>query len=156
MVKRVQLDVIDGGAGVPPEPEWKLRYSDDLDIALARETWRRVVTEMRAAEVLSVVNGHAIERLVEFRIIYEQAGRYVAEQGHLLKRARAKTGQWNLWWSVMRQAEETLRLIEAELGISPVRRSKATKAPKPAVRKPVPADEWLNPPTSALSTRNTR
>jgi hypothetical protein len=35
----MDLHTIDGGDGVPPEPEWALHYSDDLDVAAGRITF---------------------------------------------------------------------------------------------------------------------
>ena len=143
MAKPDKITVIGGGGGVPPEPNWTLTFADELDQVLASGAWTAVISEMRQAEILSVANGHAIKRLVEFRIHYEHAARHVAENGPVLKRVRAKTGQWNPWWSVMRQADEKIRALEAELGISPVRRAKAGKVARPGPKRWSPADEFL-------------
>jgi P27 family predicted phage terminase small subunit len=146
MVKKPTVRVIEGGDGTPPEPDWAMYFADDLDLLLARETWRTVVAEMREAQILSVGTGHLIYRLVQFRVIYERAARQVAEHGPILKRPRAKVGVWSPWWSVMRQSSEELRQIEAELGISPARRSRAGKVARAKPRGWVPADEFLSKP----------
>jgi len=57
---------------------------------------------------------------------------------------KAKAGQWNPHWSVMRQADDAIKLLEAELGIAPVRRSKATKAERKQ-RKSRPSDAFIRP-----------
>lgn len=122
------ISEIDGGAGVPPEPDWSDLYSDDLDIAAAHEEWGIVVRELRDAGVLSVANGHAVKRLIQFRVEFERAARQVAEDGSVVKAQRTGVPQHNPYWVVMRQADEAIRVLEAELGIAPTRRGKATQA----------------------------
>jgi phage terminase small subunit len=60
---------------------------------------------------------------------YERAAKHVAEHGAILppKNKRTKVGQWNPFWSVMRQADKAILALEAELGLSPVCRGKAEK-----------------------------
>jgi phage terminase small subunit len=82
---------------------------------------------MRSAGTLSCGNGHAIKRLVEHRVTYEMAMARVAKQGAVVRSVRTRGQVANPWWRVVRQAEETVRLLEAELGIAPVRRGKAKK-----------------------------
>jgi P27 family predicted phage terminase small subunit len=124
--------VIIGGDGEPEEPEWRLVYENEDDLAIAHGEWGRVVREMREAQILSVVNGSAIRRLCDFRVQYERAARHVAENGAVLppKTKRSKHANWNPWWSVMRQADEAIRYLETELGISPLRRKRAGKVTK--------------------------
>lgn len=136
------LSVIDGGDGMPPEPDWTAIYSDVMDIALARETWQQVTREMQAIGTLSVVNGHAIWRLCTFRIVFERAARAAADQGAVIKAKKTGVLQYSPHWIVSRQADEAMRAIEAELGISPLRRSKAGKAPGRARPKRA-ADRYL-------------
>lgn len=121
-------------------------FADDDDLAAAHEEWGVVTRELVEAGTLAVSNGHAIKRLVEFRVQYERAARHVAEHGSLLKPTskKAKVGQWNPYWSVMRQADESIRIAEAELGISPVRRGKAAKVQR-GKKAPRAADKFLKP-----------
>lgn len=139
------MDLIEGGSGVPEEPDWGSIYADEFDVAMAHEFWGVATRELQSNGVLSVANGHAVKRLVDFRVQYERAARQVAEVGPVAKSTRKrgnKTGQWNPYWSVMRQADEAVRVLEAELGIPPVRRGKATKVlnAKKTVRA---ADKYL-------------
>jgi P27 family predicted phage terminase small subunit len=136
------LRTIEGGDGLPPEPDWSATYNDVLDQALARETWGQVTREMMEAGTLAVVNGHAIQRLVNFRIIYERAARAAAEQGAVIKAKKTGVLQYSPHWIVSRQADDAMRALEAELGISPLRRSRAGKAVGRA-RKSRPADRYL-------------
>lgn len=135
---------IDGGSGLPPEPDWTDLYNDEFDIAAAHEEWGIVVRELQDAGTVCVANGHSIKRLVHFRIQYERSSRHVAEHGPVLKGKRAKVGQWNPHWSVMRQADEAIRVIEAELGLAPTRRGKATKVTR-VKKAPKAADAYLKP-----------
>jgi P27 family predicted phage terminase small subunit len=136
----MDLRAIDGGDGRPPEPEWSFHYSDGLDVAAARDEWGVVVREMQGAETLSVANEHAIRRLVEFRIQWRRASEHVAEHGPIIP---AKTGgQWNPFWSVMRQADDKIRALEAELGLAPRRRAAAVKT-KRRMNRGTAADDYI-------------
>lgn len=140
----MSVTVLDGGDGLPPEPDWSAIFDDDLDQTTAHEHWDIVTRELKSAATLTVANGHSIKRLVEFRVQYERASRHVAEKGAILAPTNKKTkvGQWNPYWSVMRQADDAIRVIEAELGIAPVRRGKAVKVAKKQ-RQGRAADEFL-------------
>jgi phage terminase small subunit len=121
--------------GEPIEPNWQMTYVDD-DLIIAREQWAQIIREMRIEEILTVANGHAIMRLVDFRIQYERARRHVAEYGPVFPVKKKdddkpeKQGQWNPMWGVMRHCDEAIMRLETELGISPLRRDKAGKVQK--------------------------
>lgn len=136
------FETIPGGAGTPPEPDWESLYSDPLDIAAAVEEWGTIIRELKDAQALTVANGHACKRLVQFRIVYERAARQVAEHGPVTKAKRTQVPTWNLQWSVMKQAEESIRALEAELGIPPTRRGKIVKAVRKQP-KPKASDAYL-------------
>lgn len=138
------LTAVPGGDGVPAEPDWSAIYNDILDLDLAHEEWGIVVREMTEAQTVAVVNGHAIMRLVMFRVQYERSARNIAENGAVLKAKRTGVPQYNPHWPIMRQADEAIRVLEAELGLAPVRRGKASKVQrgKKAVRA---ADSYLKP-----------
>lgn len=140
------LSTIEGGDGLPPEPDWQSIYDDELDIGTAHELWGVITREMSTAKTISVANGHAIKRLIEFHVQYEHSSRHVAEKGAILAPTskKAKVGQWNPHWSVMRQADDAMKMLESELGISPLRRGKTTKAERKQ-RKDRPSDAFLRP-----------
>jgi P27 family predicted phage terminase small subunit len=142
------ITAINGGDGLPPEPDWSQIFTDEFDLALAHGEWGIVTRELASVAVLSVANGHAIRRLVEFRVQYERSARHVAEKGAILAPTskKAKTGQWNPHWSVMRQAEDAMRALEAELGLAPTRRAKAAKVQR-GKATPRAADGYLRPRT---------
>lgn len=137
-------ELIIGGDGEPPEPDWRLIYANEDDLAAAFEQWRNIIRELKECQTLSVANGHAIRRLVDFRIQYERASRHVAEHGPVLKskRRNVKVGQWNPFWAVLRHCEEVIRHLETELGISPLRRDRAGKVQKRG-RQARAADAYL-------------
>ncbi len=137
------LTAIEGGDGEPAEPDWHLVYANEVDIEVARAEWGLIVREMKDVETLAVANGHAIQRLVEFRVQYRRAANQVAENGAILQAsAKGKSGQWNPFWSVMRQADSKIMILEAELGLSPRRRTSAAKA-KRRLKVGRPADDYL-------------
>lgn len=128
------------------EPDWKAIFTDADDQAEAAEQWATVVEELTTAGTLTVANGHTMTRLVEFRIQYRKAARHVAEHGAILTAKRAKVGQWNPWWGVMRQADERIVVLEGKLGIDPVSRGKATKAVTRGGKKKKALDAYLSTP----------
>lgn len=140
----MSFDAIPGNDGVPSEPDWSSLYGDELDIAEAHEQWGVVVREMRDSGTLTASNGHAVRRLVEFRVQYERASRHVAEFGPILKGKRAKVGQWNPYWSVMNHAAEKIVALEKALGISPDGRTKAGKVQR-AKKASRASDAYLKP-----------
>ena len=128
------------------EPDWSAVFSDPADLAAAREQWATVSDELAAAGTLAVANGNTVTRLVEFRIQYRKAAKHVAEHGAILSAKRAKVGQWNPWWAVMRQADERIVVLESKLGIDPVSRGKTTKVQR-GKKKSRAADAYLKPST---------
>lgn len=140
----MSFTAVDGGDGVPVEPDWSSIYADEFDIVSAHDEWGIVTREMHDGGVLAVANGHAIRRLVEFRIQYERSSRHVAEHGPVLKGKRAKVGQWNPHWSVMNHAAEKIVVLEKALGISPDARGKTTKVQR-GKKAPRAADSYLKP-----------
>ena len=82
---------------------------------------------MQESGTITVANGHAIRRLIEFRVQYGRASRIVARQGTIVPAKRTRVPQINPYWVIMRQADDALKVLEAELGIAPVRRARAAK-----------------------------
>lgn len=136
-----------GGDGSPPEPDWPSLYSDELDVAAAREAWGIALRELRDAGGLVVANGDAIGRLVQFRIVFNRASRQVAEMGAVLPAKGRRQPQYNPYWTVMKQSDEAIRVLEAELGIAPTRRGKITKVDR-AKKASRAADRFLSKPAA--------
>ena len=139
----MSLSAISGSDGVPPEPEWSAIFADKCDLASAKEHWGAAIRELRAEGTLTVANGHAIRRLVEFRVQYERAARHVAEYGAIQEAKFATVGQFNPYWAVMKHASDEIRLLEAELGIAPTRRGRTTKV-KRAEKISRASDKYLD------------
>lgn len=136
-----------GGDGLPPEPDWPSLYSDELDIAAARETWGVKLRELKEAGGLVVANGDAIARLVQFTVVFNRASRHVAEMGAVLPAKGKRQPQYNPYWTVMKQADEAIRSAEAELGIAPTRRGKITKVDR-AKKAARAADAFIGKPAA--------
>jgi P27 family predicted phage terminase small subunit len=111
----------------------------------AQDTWSATIQEMMTAGTLTRANGPAIRRLVDFTIIYARAARHVAESGPVLKAKRAKTGQWNPYFSAMNKASAEIRALEADLGLTPTTRGKSAKVHSRAPRPWVASDEFISP-----------
>lgn len=145
MTRPAKITAIDGGDGEPPFPiDWKTTYSDKAELASLQEEWNLVISEMKTAQTLSVVNGHAVRRLVEFRHQYRKAAAHVAQHGPMLPARDPEAAQdiWNPMWAVMRHCEKAIRDIESELCLAPLRRGRAGKVEKRA-RQSRPSDAYL-------------
>jgi P27 family predicted phage terminase small subunit len=139
------MNVVDGTGEIIPEPDWPSLFSDELDIAAAREYWRSVTGEMRDRQLLAPANAHMLRRLVCSYVVYDRALRQVAEQGAVTKprRGNAKAiARVSPYFTAMREAGSDATALEAELGLSPRRRSSATKAERKA-RVARAADAYL-------------
>jgi P27 family predicted phage terminase small subunit len=122
------LDVIEGGDGMPLEPDWSLLFSDANELTTAHEHWSTVVTTMRSAETLTVANGHAIKRLVLAQVVFDRACVAIARDG-AVRRVKG-VDRRNPQWMLARQSAEMAANIEAELGLPPSRRHRVGKAPR--------------------------
>lgn len=136
---------IDGTGEIVPEPDWPSLFSDDLEIAAANEHWRRITTELKDRALMSAANAHALQRLVVAYVLYDRSLREVAEHGAVVrpKRGNPKAiARTSPHFGAMRELASDAAVLEAEFGLSPRRRSAATKAER-AKRSSRAADEFV-------------
>ena len=136
---------IDGTGEIVPEPDWESLFSDVLEVAAAREHWRRVLTELRERQLVSPGNAHALMRLVVCYVIGDRAIREVAENGAVLKPKRGNSraiARTSPHLTVMREMMSDAAVLEQEFGLSPRRRSAATKVQN-VKKAPRAADNYL-------------
>lgn len=129
------------------EPDWALLLTDGLEIAAAAEHWRQITTEMKGRDTLAASNGHAIQRLVLSYVLYDRSSREVAENGAVLKPKRGNPkaiARLSPYYTAMREAGVDAERMEAELGLSPRRRSGVAKVQR-KVEKRTGADRFLKP-----------
>lgn len=141
------METVEGTGEIVPEPHWRLLLSDDLEVQAATEYWRLITTEMRERSLLSPANCHSLQRLVLAYINYDRSARDVAENGAVTKPRRGNTkaiARLSPHYTAMREAGADAATLEAELGISPRRRSTASKVDKKA-RSARAADQYLRP-----------
>lgn len=133
-----------GGGGVPPEPDWRSIFGKAADRKAAAEYWRSIISEMRAAEKLSVANSHSIKRLVVAYVTFDISAREVAKAGPVMKAPKTGVPTYNPWWTTMSNASSQAQTLEKELCITPRERNSGGKVAKPARRK-TGADQYLAP-----------
>ncbi|EHK54702.1 hypothetical protein [Allomesorhizobium alhagi] len=73
--------------GVPIE----LFFAEASDAEASHEQWSIVCRELQDGGTLAISNGHAIKRLVKFRVQFEQSSCH----GPIITAKRAKIGLWN-------------------------------------------------------------
>jgi hypothetical protein len=147
--KTSTLSVIDGGSGAPPEPDWAVYYSDELDLGFVRAQWRSVTSEMRDAQTLCADNGDVIKRLIGLRLEADRQLRSMGESGAIRAAKRTKVRQIDPSWTVFKQASEAAAALEAELALSPRRRNSGGKVQRKAKRATA-ADEFVSRKPAAV------
>lgn len=138
------VDVIPGGDGVPPEPNWLRYFGRKADRDAASEHWKRIVSDMRGAEKLAVVNTHAIQRLVVAYVTYDISAKAVLKLGPVVPAPRTKVLTYNPWWTTMSNAASQAEALEKQLCLSPRDRGTGAKVEKKA-RRTTGADRYLKP-----------
>lgn len=125
---------IEGGDGVPPEPNWRTIFGRAADREAAASYWRDVVSELRGAEKLAVANAHSIKRLVVAYVMYDLSAKEVARSGPVIKAAKTGVPTYNPWWSTMSNADSQAAALEKALCVSPRDRGTGAKVEKKARR----------------------
>lgn len=135
---------IDGGEGVPPEPNWRSIFGRAADREAASSYWKAVISEMRTAQKLAVANSHSIKRLVVAYVTYDISAREVLKTGPVMKAKKTGVPTYNPWWTTMSNAASQAQALEKELCLSPRDRGNGTAIAKPA-RRSTGADRYLKP-----------
>jgi P27 family predicted phage terminase small subunit len=133
---------IDGGDGVPPEPNWRSIFGRAADRTAAAEYWRSIVSEMRRAEKLAVANAHSIKRLVVAYVTYDISAREVLKSGPVIIAKKTRVPTYNPWWTTMSNAASQAQALEKELCVSPRDRNNGGRVEKKA-RRATGADAYL-------------
>ncbi|QQN73944.1 P27 family phage terminase small subunit [Croceicoccus sp. YJ47] len=141
------MNAVEGTGGIVAEPDWALLLSDGLEQEAASGHWRRVTNEMRDRDTLAASNAHAVQRLVLSYILYDRCSRDVAENGAVTKPKRGNPkaiARLSPYFQAMREAGSDAERLEADLGLTPRRRSSVTKVQKRTERKTASAN-YLKP-----------
>lgn len=136
--------VIEGGDGVPPQPNWRRLFGRVDDRAEAACYWLEIVSEMRGAEKLAVANAHSIKRLVVAYVTFDISAREVLKSGPVIKAKRTGVATYNPWWTTMSNAASQAQALEKELCISPRDRNSGGRVERKA-RRATGADAYLKP-----------
>jgi phage terminase small subunit len=135
---------VEGGDMTPPEPDWGCRYQHQADRDLAAGTWAEVVSDLRSRQALSPANGDSICRLIDMRVAYRDVQKELDERGVMLTTKETLTRYANPALHLLRGIDESIRQLESELCIAPLRRARAGKVQRKA-RAARPADAYLRP-----------
>jgi P27 family predicted phage terminase small subunit len=127
------MNLVEDTGSIVEQPDWESLFNDELEIGAATEHWRRITTEMRDRSLLAPGNAHALQRLVVAYVLYDRSLREVAEHGAVTKPKRGNSraiARTSPHFTAMRELASDAAALEAEFGLSPRRRSAATKAEK--------------------------
>ena len=143
------MELVENTGEIVPEPHWRLLLTDEIEIEAAGLYFRHITGEMRERNLLSPVNAHAIQRLVVAYIIHDRCSRHVLEEGMVTKPKRGNSraiARISPHFTAMREAGSDAASLEAELGLSPRRRTTAGKVERKS-RSARAADNYLRPVT---------
>jgi P27 family predicted phage terminase small subunit len=138
------LDVIEGGEGSPPEPNWKAIFGRAADRKAAAEHWKCIVAELHTAQKLAAANAHAILRLVVAYMTFDRSAKEVMKVGPVIKAKTTGVPSHNPWWTTMTGAAAQAASLEKELCISPRDRNAGGKVERKQ-RKTTAAANYLKP-----------
>ena len=138
------IAVIEGGDGIPPEPNWRAIFGRKADRDAAAEYWRSLIVELRGAEKLAAANGHSLKRLVVAYVTYDISAKEVLRSGPVMLAKRTRVPTYNPWWTTMSNAASQAAALEKELCISPRDRGAGMKVERKAQRK-TGASAYLKP-----------
>lgn len=127
------------------EPDWPRLLPDRGEQEAASEHWRRVAGEMHDLEILSLANGHSLQRLVLAYLVYDRCSKSVAADGlvtHPSKDNPKAIARLSIHYKAMREAENTAERLEGQLGLTPGKRGRVGKVTKKRERK-AGADAFL-------------
>lgn len=130
-----------------PEPNWTKLLDDSRERLQAKGHWKRITGEMKERETLSASNGHSVQRLVLAYVMYDRCSTALAKDGLVEEPAKDNPraiARLSIYYKAMSEAEKTAERLEAQLGLSPQRRSKVGKVTKKRGRS-AGADAFLGP-----------
>ena len=130
-----QLVEIEGGDGVPPEPNWRTIFGRAADREAAAAYWKSIISELRGAEKLAVANSHSIKRLVVAYVTYDISAKEVLKSGPVIKAKKTGVPTYNPWWTTMSNADSQAAALEKSLCISPRERGTGAKVEKRVKRQ---------------------
>lgn len=133
---------IQGGDGIPPEPNWRTVFGRAVDREAAAGYWRDIVSELRSTDKLAVANAHSIKRLAVAYVMYDRSAKEVARSGPVMKAPKTKVPTYNPWWTTMSNADSQAAALEKALCISPRDRGAGSRVEKKA-RRSTGADRYL-------------
>lgn len=129
------------------EPDWPRLLPDKAEQAAASEHWRRIAGEMDELQILSLANGHALQRLVMAYLVYDRCSKEVAIAGLVTAKSPdnpKSIERLSIHYKAMREAESTAERLEAQLGLTPGKRGRVGKVTKKRERS-AGADAFLGP-----------
>jgi P27 family predicted phage terminase small subunit len=131
------------------EPDWARLLPDRSEQEAASEHWRRIAGEMHDLEILSLANGHALQRLVLAYLVYDRCSKSVAADGLVTEPNKdnpKSIARLSIHYKAMREAENTAERLEGQLGLTPGKRGRVGKVSKKRERR-AGADAFLGPGT---------
>jgi P27 family predicted phage terminase small subunit len=131
------------------EPDWARLLPEADEQTAAADHWRRVAREMHELEILSLANGHALQRLVLAYLVYDRCSKNVAADGLVTEPNKdnpKSIARLSIHYKAMREAENTAERLEGQLGLTPGKRGRVGKVTQKRERK-AGADAFLQQPT---------
>jgi phage terminase small subunit len=132
------------------EPDWGQLLKEPHEIEVASGHWHRIAAEMEERQILAPSNAHAIQRLILAYINYDRCSAEVAGAGAVMPadpRNTRSIARLSPHFHAMKAASLEAERLEAQLGLSTVRRARAVKVTRRR-RRTTGADAFLTPQDS--------
>jgi P27 family predicted phage terminase small subunit len=117
------------------EPDWAETGIPAKDIPDAKRYWRTIIDELTNQQTLAEANRHAIIRLVQAYLTYEDAQERVNRDGPIIEAPKTKAKMQHPALSIANKQQQIIRQLEGDLGIQVLKRATAAKGKKPARKK---------------------
>ena len=147
MAKRPKKAAMVAPVDPASQPDWGRLLPNLAEQQAAAFHWQCIVQEMQEREIFSASNRHAVQRLVVAYLVYDRCSLLVGSDGLVTEpnpENPKSIARLSIHYKAMREAESTADRLEAQLGLSPGRRSKVGKVAKKRERS-ASADAFLGP-----------
>lgn len=123
------------------EPDWAEVGLTPVEAVTASKYWHTIVAELQAQQTLAEANRHMVIRLVSAMITYEEATAQVQREGAILEAPKTKVKMQHPALSIANKQGEIIRKLEADLGITVIKRQSASKGKVPSRGKKKPGSD---------------
>ncbi len=118
------------------EPDWADAKVQEAERETASQYWKTIVDELASQQTMAAANRHAIIRLVLAMLTYEDAQEQVNRDGAVIEAPKTRVKMQHPALSIANKQGQIIAKLEADLGITVMKRAAAAKSKVATKRKP--------------------